>query len=165
MFPSPSSSITVRVASTHDKSLLVPPEQQTARGRPSATEDGQDVATDGGLIVGDDVDVETVLLDTIHELDDETGAPIGEVIETVLEETGGRLGAVCDALQYAYGHGLVYRPEETTLRWIVGDGSEGRPEGLAHMRCPESQLEAGLQSAPDADSSTAVEHWERDRDG
>jgi hypothetical protein len=65
-----------------------------------------------------DVDLESVVVKTMSDLDDGDGVPQETVVEAVVDEYGADAGAVEDAIQDAMMSGKCYEPDEGTLKAI-----------------------------------------------
>mgnify|MGYP006284252713 FL=1 len=65
-----------------------------------------------------DVDLESVVVETMSNLDDGDGVPQETVVEAVVDEHGADAGAVEDAIQDAMMSGKCYEPDEGTLKAI-----------------------------------------------
>jgi len=91
------------------------------------TDRGDGVETDGGVKEIEQADPRAVLFEAIetHREDiEEPGAPIGAVVETMLERQTIGLGEVAHALREAAFHGIVYQPSKTTIERVETDGGE-----------------------------------------
>ena len=69
-------------------------------------------------IRGNDVDLQTAVVETMEELDDGDGADRSALVETVADETGVAEGDVEDAIQDALMGGQCYEPDDETLKAI-----------------------------------------------
>jgi RPA family protein len=83
----------------------------TGAGEPGSSADGEPTS-DG------DVDLDAVVMDRMHELDEDGGADRDALIETVVDETGVTADAVEDAVQDALMGGQCYEPEDGVLKPI-----------------------------------------------
>jgi hypothetical protein len=86
---------------------------------PAAAPDEEDEAGGGGSSEeGEDVDLETALLDTMRDLDDGDGADREALVAQVRDETGASADDVADAIQDALMSGQCYEPEDGRLKPI-----------------------------------------------
>ncbi|MDF9748399.1 hypothetical protein [Natrinema salsiterrestre] len=90
----------------------------------SAERDGKrEVVTDGGQTKTTDV----IVLEQIDSLDDEGkhGAPIGALIEAVLEESEVSFSAIFETVDWLHSHGEIYCPARGYLRETPEIAREG----------------------------------------
>ncbi|ELZ60130.1 MULTISPECIES: rpa-associated protein [unclassified Haloferax] len=87
---------------------------------PDAASDGNEAEADDGD--GDesaeDIDLESVVVDAMDDLDDGDGATRDEVVAAVVDEHGADPGAVEDAIQEALLGGRCYEPQDGVLKAI-----------------------------------------------
>lgn len=95
------------------------------------------------------------LLQAVDEHAADAGAPVGDVVETALQEANSGLGRVCSALQQLHADGEVYQPNETTVRRVAPDG--GQETGSPETRLGEArkQLRIVLNDITFEDEETA----------
>ncbi|QFU84923.1 hypothetical protein [Natronorubrum aibiense] len=67
---------------------------------------------------GDDVDLQSYVVETMEELDDGDGADRTTLVETVADDTGAAESDVEDAIQDALMGGECYEPDDETLKAI-----------------------------------------------
>ncbi|ADE03264.1 hypothetical protein [Haloferax volcanii] len=109
------------------------PEPATAAAEPEPAVDSEpeptpDAASDGDEDEADadpdadesaeDIDLESVVVDAMDDLDDGDGATRDEVVAAVVDEHGADPGAVEDAIQEALLGGRCYEPQDGVLKAI-----------------------------------------------
>jgi hypothetical protein len=76
------------------------------------------------------------LFETIDDLEDSVdavGAPVGDVIDALLNDTPYGIGHICEVIQTLHRHGEIYQPSDRTIRptnpdkKAIADG--GEPDG------------------------------------
>lgn len=89
---------------------------------PDAASDGNEAETEADDGDGDesaeDLDLESVVVDAMDDLDDGDGATRDEVVAAVVDEHGADPGAVEDAIQEALLGGRCYEPQDGVLKAI-----------------------------------------------
>lgn len=115
-----------RADATHPKSLVAEAEAERHDER---VHDGEEIAdveavtviTDGGPettteSIEQPVTATKALFDAVERLDEDDGAPLGEVIEKVAQEFGAH--TACDVLMHRLSQGDMYSPSRTSLRLL-----------------------------------------------
>lgn len=100
-------------ARTHDNSYFA------AGATSDGVERGQRVA-DGGQ--DEPSNTRRAVLDAIDAHMTETGAPVGDVLEHVLDETPGGLAQVCQTVRRLHANGDIYCPTDKSVKRTACDG-------------------------------------------
>jgi len=80
------------------------------------------------------------LLQAVDEHATDAGAPVGDVVETALQETNSGLGRLCSALQQLHADGEIYQPNETTVRRVAPDGGQETGSPASRLQEARKQL-------------------------
>ena len=93
-------------------------EEVVDNGDADESEEPEEPSDRGDDASAEDVDLESVVVDTMSELDDGDGVSHDALVDAVVEEYGVDADAVDDAVQDAMMSGKCYEPDEGTLKAI-----------------------------------------------
>ncbi|AEN05190.1 hypothetical protein Halar_1454 [halophilic archaeon DL31] len=93
-------------------------EEVVDNGDADESEEPEEPSDGGDDASAEDVDLESVVVDTMSELDDGDGVSHDALVDAVVEEYGVDADAVDDAVQDAMMSGKCYEPDEGTLKAI-----------------------------------------------
>ncbi|WP_416839531.1 RPA family protein [Haloferax sp. DFSO52] len=96
------------------------PEAEAAADAEEADDDTDAADTDSSAddTPAEDIDLESVVVDVMEDLDDGDGADHDDVVAAVVDEYGADVGAVEDAIQDALLGGRCYEPQDDVLKAI-----------------------------------------------